>query len=161
MGFTMTGDMTIPVNTWTKFVVTISTGTTGIVQEVASGPLVTPLPTAQFSTINVTTGTLAAGNASGAADVYLASTNATPGSQAMRTPAQILGDTPSLVVGQSYALRILNAGAGTFTLATDSGTGFTMTGTMTIATTTFRDFIVTINSGTTGTVQAVGQGTFS
>lgn len=119
------------------------------------------LPPAKFSSINVTTGTLAAGNASGAQITYLASTNATPGSQAMRTPAQILADTPGLTVGQSYTLRVLNTGAGTFTLATDSGSGFTMTGTMTVAQNVWTDFVVTLSTGSTGIVQNVGKGTIS
>jgi hypothetical protein len=157
----MTGLMTVPVNTFSDFVVTISTATTGVVQQIGSGSAVTPLPDAKFTTINVTTGTLAAGNASGARFVNLMSTNATPGSQAMRTPAQILTDTPSLAIGQSYMLRVLNTGANPFTLATDSGAGFTMTGTMTVALNTWRDFIVTINSATTGTVQQMGTGTSS
>jgi len=113
---------------------------------------------AQFNTMNVTTGTLAAGQASGAEFTTLFTTNATPGSQAMRTPAQILSDTPGLFVGGSYILRIINSGAGTLTLATDSGAGFTMTGTMTVATNTFRDWCITINTATTGTVQNVGAG---
>jgi hypothetical protein len=119
------------------------------------------LPPAKFTSISVTTGTLAAGNASGAQIVYLLSTGATPGSQAMRTPAQILADTPGLTVGQSYTLRVLNTGAGTFTLATDSGTGFTMTGTMTVAQNVWTDFIVTLSTGSTGIVQNVGKGTIS
>lgn len=119
------------------------------------------LPASQASTINVTTGTLAAGNASGAQMTYLTSTNATPGSQAMRTPAQILADTPGLSIGQSYTLRIINTGAGTFTLATDSGAGFTISGTATIAQNVFRDYVVKILTGTTGSITEVGNGTYS
>src|SRR6267142_3488153 len=51
------------------------------------------LSPAQFASINATTGTLATGKASGAAITHLTSTNAVPGTQAMRTPAQILTDT--------------------------------------------------------------------
>lgn len=116
----------------------------------------TQLQPARFTSINVTTGTLSANDASGAYVTHLTSTNATPGSQAMRTVAQVLADTPGLAVGMSYYLRILNIGAGVFTLATDASTQFTMTGTMTIATANMREFIVTIVSGTTGTVQSLG-----
>lgn len=157
-GFTMTGNMVIPQNGIQQFIVTINTATTGTVQALAPTNV---LPPAKFSTINVTTGTLAAGNASGAAFTALTSTNGTPGSQAMRTPALVLTDTPGLAVGMSYVLFITNTGAGVFTLATDSGSGFTMTGTMTIAQNTTRTFIVTINSSTTGTVQNIGVGTTS
>lgn len=132
-----------------------------LVPSTGSGTVANPLPPAKFTSINVTTGTLAAGNASGAAFTCLTSTNATPGSQAMRTVAQVLADTPALQVGMSYMLRITNTGAGTLTLATDASTQFTMTGTMTVPQNTFRDFVVTINTATTGTVQAVAVGTFS
>lgn len=159
-GFTMTGDMSVPQNTVSSFIVTLLTATTGTVQFV-SNQLITSLPPAKFSTINVTTGTLAAGNASGAAFTSLTSTNATPGAQAMRTVAQVLADTTGLSVGMAYVLRVTNTGAGTFTLATDGSTQFTMTGTMTVAQNTFRDFIVTISTATSGTVQSVGVGTIS
>lgn len=159
-GFTMTGNMSVPQNTVSTFAVTLLTATTGTVQFIGNTPI-TSLPPAKFSTINVTTGTLAAGNASGAAFVSLTSTNATPGNQAMRTVAQVLADSPGLSVGHAYMLRVTNTGAGTFTLATDGSTQFTMTGTMTVPQNTTRDFVVTINTATTGTVQAVGTGTFS
>jgi hypothetical protein len=153
--------LAVPPNSWARFLVTIATGTTTTMQCLAQGPNGV-LPYAKFSTINVTTGTLAAGNASGAAMVYLQSTNATPGSQAMRTVAQILADTPGLTVGMSYMLRVTNQGAGSFTLATDSGTQWTLTGTsFVVAQNTFKDFVLTVNSATTGTIQAVGYGTFS
>lgn len=116
---------------------------------------------AQYSTMNATTGTLAANKASGAQFTALLSSNATPGSQAMRTPAQILADTTGLAVLGSYILRVINTGAGVFTLATDAGTGFTMSGTMTVAQNTFRDFCVVINSATTGTITEIGTGTNS
>lgn len=159
-GFTMTGNMSVPQNTVSTFAVTLLTATTGTVQFIGNSPITT-LPPAKFTTINVTTGTLAAGNASGAAFVNLTSTNAVPGSQAMRTVAQVLTDTPGLSVGHAYMLRITNTGAGTLTLATDGSTQFTMTGTMTVPQNTFRDFCVTINTAITGTVQAVAVGTFS
>lgn len=159
-GFTMTGNMSVPQNTVSTFTVTLNTATTGTVQFIGNTPITT-LPPAKFTTINVTTGTLAAGNASGAAFVSLTSTNATPGNQAMRTVAQVLTDTPGLSVGHAYVLRITNTGAGTLTLATDGSAQFTMTGTMTVPQNTFRDFVVTINTATTGTVQAIGTGTFS
>lgn len=118
------------------------------------------LPPSLLVPLNVTTGTLAAGQASGAQIVYLKSSNATPGSQAMRTPAQVLADTPGLAVGTSYTLRVINTGAGTFTLATDSGSGFTITGTATVAQNVFRDYVVKIVTGTTGTIDEVGNGTY-
>ncbi len=155
------GQLLVPGNSYVRFLVTYVSGTSITMVQIGGG-LNATLPTAKFTTFSATTGTLVAGEASGAAFTCLTSTNATPGSQAMRTPAQILADTPGLVVGQSYMLLITNSGgSGTLTLATDSGTGFTMTGTMTVANTATRLFIVTLNSGTTGTVQGVSIGTIA
>lgn len=156
-GSNVTMTSTIPANNYADYTVTFATATTITVAQINVAPTVV-LPATKFVTINVTTGTLAAGNASGAAMVDLTSTNATPGSQAMRTPAQVLSDSQAagLAIGSSYVLRIKNTGAGTFTLATDSGTGFTMTGTMTILTNSFREFVVTLSTATTGVVQDVG-----
>lgn len=159
--FTMTGNMITLLNTYSDYIVSITGATAGTVQFVGGGPASQPLPFAKFTTMSVATGTLAAGQASGAIITSLTSTGATPGNQLMRTPALVLTDTPGLAVGQSYLLRITQTGAGTLTLATDSGAGFTMTGTMTVAQNTTRDFIVTMNSGTTGTVQSVSVGSFS
>ena len=118
------------------------------------------LPVAKFTSINVGTGTLAQGNITGASYVSLTSTNATPGNQTPRTATQMFNDTPGAQVGMSYVLRITNTGAGTFTLAAGA-TGVTLTGTMTVPQNTTRDFIVTFNSATTLTIQAIGVGTFS
>jgi hypothetical protein len=56
-------------------------------------------------------------------------------------------------------LFITNSGAGVFTLTTDAGATVTLTGTMTVAQNTTREFIVTITAATTATVQSVGTGT--
>lgn len=134
-------------------------GFVGIAQSFVSAGV--SLPGTKLTLLNATTGTLAAGVASGAEQTYILSSNATPGSQAMRTPAQILADTPGLSVGSSYSLRIINSGAGTFTLATDSGTGFTLSGTVTVAQNVWRDYVVTLVTGTTGMITEVGNGTYS
>lgn len=119
----------------------------------------TPLPYAKFVTINVTVGTLAAGNATGAAQVFLTSTNAVPGTQTTRTATQMFADTPNARVGDAYLLRITNTGAGTLTLA--AGSGVTLTGTATVATNTFSDFTVTFTTASALVIQKVGQGTMS
>ena len=119
------------------------------------------LPPVKLTTLNATTGTLAAGVGSGAGMTIIKSTNATPGAQLMRTPAQVLTDTPGLAVGSTYLLRIVNTGAGTLTLTTDSGSGFTIVGTATVAQNVFRDYTVTLDTGSTGTITEVGNGTYS
>ena len=113
---------------------------------------------AKLTEINVTAGTLAAGNITGAGFVSLVSINATPGTQTTRTATQMFADQ-NLPVGSSYTLRITNTGAGTLTLG--AGAGVTLTGTMTVPVNTTRDFIVTFNSATTLTIRAIGTGTFS
>ena len=89
------------------------------------------------------------------------SSNATPGAQLVRSAANMLADTPNGQVGMSWGLRITNTGAGTLTLTADSGATVTLTGTMTVAQNTFRDFIATINTATTATITSVGTGTYS
>jgi len=113
----------------------------------------------KLTQINVTAGTLAAGDITGAGYVSLVSINATPGTQTTRTATQMFTDQANLVVGQSYTLRITQTGAGTLTLG--AGAGVTLTGTMTVPLNTTRDFIATFNSATTMTIRAIGTGTFS
>jgi predicted RecA/RadA family phage recombinase len=126
----------------------------------ASGAGGAGLQPAQFTSYNVAgPATFAAGQLTGASFVNLKSTNAAPGTQTTRTATQMYADTPGAAAGMSYMLRITNTGAGTLTLA--AGTGVTLTGTMTIATNTFRDFVVTFNTATTLTIQDVGTGTDS
>lgn len=114
---------------------------------------------AKLVVINVTVGTLAAGDITGASHVTLVTTNATPGTQTTRTATQMFADAATMQVGQSYTLRITNTGAGTLTLG--AGAGVTLTGTMTVPVNTTRDFVVTFNSATTLTIRATGTGTFS
>lgn len=120
------------------------------------------MPPAKLVTLNATVGTLPVGAVTGADAVYLVSTNATPGAQTVRTAAQMLADTGTAgYVGLSWEFRITNTGAGTLTLTADAGPTVTLTGTMTVPTNTFRDFVCTFNTATTATIQAVGTGTYS
>lgn len=124
----------------------------------ASGSL--PLPNEKIATtLNATTGSLPAGAITGAKSVTLFSTNATPGAQLVRTAAQMLADTPNGIVGLTWRFRIINTGAGTLTLTTDAGATVTLTGTMTVAQNTWRDFEATFVTGTTATITSVGKGT--
>ena len=65
--------------------------------------------------------------------------------------------------GAKFKLRIINRSSNSnsiWTLTADSGATFTLTGTMTIAHSAWRDFLVTIAAGgLTGTIQAIGTGT--
>lgn len=122
-------------------------------------PKTTRIPS-KFTSINVTMGTMSAGWITGADYVSLMSTNATPGTQTTRTAAQLIADHGTGILQAVYTLRITNTAAGTFTLG--AGANVTSTGTMTIAGSTWRDFIVTLNgSAGTATIQSIGTGTYS
>jgi hypothetical protein len=114
---------------------------------------------AKFTT-GTTTTTFTAGQLTGADYVVYTNTQATPGSIATRTATQMFNDDPSARVGSSYILRIVN-GQGTGTLTVTAGSGVTLTGTMTVALNTWRDFVVTYTSATALTIQNIGVGTFS
>lgn len=110
----------------------------------------------------VTAGTLAANLITGGPFVVLNSAATTPGAQTTRSAVLMYADDPTAYPGQAYVLRICQSGAGTMTLT--AGAGVTVTGTATIATTTFRDFLVQY-AGTptapTMTFTNVGTGTFT
>lgn len=85
------------------------------------------------------------GNPAGAANVTLP------------TVAALVAALPNPVAGTSYLLRIKNsANSGTWTVVTN--TGWTLNGTVTIATGTWRDFVVTLTSLTAATLQNAGGG---
>lgn len=107
--------------------------------------------------------TLAATEICGAAQVYLAFTGTAGAGVAATLPtvANLIAALPAAVqsspVGLSWQLRIINV-ATTQTITVTTNTGWTVSGTATIATTVWRDFVVTITSATTATIQAVGAG---
>lgn len=116
----------------------------------------------QLTALNQTTGTIPANIITGGVYVFCITTNATPGTQTTRTAVQMFADDPTAYPGQAYVLRIANSGAGTLTLA--GGSGVTVTGTATVATTTFRDFVVQYGgtaAAPTVTITNVGLGTYT
>lgn len=113
---------------------------------------------AKFVTAAKTVGTFAAGDITGGCPTILQNTGATPGAQTVRTAAQMFADIPGAVVGGVYPFRIVNTGAGTLTITADAGPTVTLTGTMTIATNIFRDYLLTFNTAATATIQSVGSG---
>lgn len=107
-------------------------------------------------------GTLTAANISGGNDsVVLALTGTFAGVANMQLPtvASVVAAVPLLQVGQSYIMRVINVAAG-FTLTITTNTGWTISGTAaTIATATWREFIVTITAlGATPTATLVDIG---
>ena len=154
---TITGDVVILQDSWVDYVVTLTGAATATMQSVGNSRE-DSLPVAKFATINVTTGTLAAGNITGADRVFLVSTNATPGAQTTRTATQMFADTPNAKIGQTWAVRIQNTGAGTFTLTADASVTLGGTAHAAILTSTWVDFVCTFTSGTAMTMNAVGSG---
>jgi hypothetical protein len=60
----------------------------------------------------------------------------------------------------SYLLRVLHSGTGAFDWTVTTNTGWTLTGTMTVAQGTTRDLLVTVDTDTmTATAVSVGTGT--
>lgn len=103
--------------------------------------------------------TAAAGDLTGAASVVMNNSANNPGNYTTRTAAQMIVDG-LLSVGDSYELRIVNGqGVGVLTLV--AGAGVTLTGTMTIAINTWRDFVVTVTAAGAITIQSIATGTFS
>lgn len=117
-----------------------------------------------FVSTALSAATLTAGLITGAAQVFLTASAASGTSLTTRTAAQLYADLQaatglSNINGWSYLLRITNTSGGTTTLA--AGTGVTLTGTMTMLTNTFRDFVVTVNNPNAITIQSVGTGSTS
>jgi len=64
-------------------------------------------------------------------------------------------------VGTSYRLRICNAQGGAFAFTVVTNTGWTLTGTMTIAQNTWREFVVTMTAVGVFSIKSVATGTYS
>lgn len=154
-GVTVSGVTVVPAGQWAEFLVTYSAANTITMVGYEMGANSSELP-AQFVT-NTTTTTFAAGQLTGSEFQVYANTGNTPGTITTRTAAQMIADIPNASVGLSWVLRIYHGGTGTLTVA--AGTNVTLTGTATIATTTFRDFLCTITSATAITMQNIGSGT--
>lgn len=120
---------------------------------------------AAFNTNTATSAaTLTAANISGgAATVDLAMTGTLAGAAVLTLPtvASLVAAIQSPTVGTSYRLRIINESSGNFAWTVTTNTGWTVTGTMSIAQNTWRDFVVTLTSLAAATIQNVGVGTFS
>jgi hypothetical protein len=61
--------------------------------------------------------------------------------------------------GVAWRLRIINKSSAAFTWTITTNTGWTLSGIMTIAQNTWRDFDVTLTSTSAATLQEVGVGT--
>jgi hypothetical protein len=93
--------------------------------------------------------------------VNLTATLAAAGTVTTPTAANWIAGMSSLQVGQSYVLRVINSSSGNYAWTVAAGSGVTITGTATVAQNTWREFIVTVATATTITMQSIGTGTYS
>lgn len=120
-------------------------------------PWAHPLPvTKQVS--NATSGatTAAAGDLTGAQNVFLTLSAVGAANFTTRTAAQMYADLTNIKPGDTYFVRISNTSGGTTTLV--GGTGVTITGTATIASGAAADFSVAVTSSSAITFTRVGTG---
>lgn len=126
------------------------------------------LPEIQYKTTSQSSGTLAASTLAGASECYVSTSGAT--ALTTDTAANIIAQVVSGIQGAAngafplpniqnltYTIYVRNTNGSTLTLS--AGTGVTITGTNTIATTVERQFMVTITSPTTVTFQDLGGST--
>lgn len=120
---------------------------------------------AAFNTNAATTSaTLTAANISGgvaSSDLQLTGTLAGAANATLPTVASLVLALHSPTVGTGYRLRITNASAGAFAWTVLTNTGWTLAGTQTIAQNTWREYVVTLTSLTTASLQSVATGTYS
>lgn len=121
-------------------------------------PWAQPLSVTKYAA-NATSGTTtaAAGDLTGAQNVFLTLSAVGAANFTTRTAAQMYGDMSNIRPGDTYFCRILNTSGGTTTLV--GGTGVTITGTATISAGAFVDWAVTVTSASAITFQRVGSGT--
>lgn len=128
------------------------------------------LPMLQMKTTAQASGTLAASTLAGATECYVTTSGATALTTdtaaniilqligAIQAAAPLLQPVPP-ISNIPWTIYVRNTNAGTLTLT--AGTGVTITGTATIATTVERQYMVTITSPTTITFQDLGGATVS
>jgi hypothetical protein len=79
----------------------------------------------------------------------------------MPTVANLVSAIPNAVAGQEYKLRIINSSSASDTWTVTTNTGWTLTGTMTIAQNTWREFFVSLTTLSAAVLQQIGTGTNS
>lgn len=118
-----------------------------------------------FNTNSATSGaTLTGANITGGQlEVTLNLTGTLSGAANAQLPtvANLVAAIPNAVAGQTYRLRIINSSGGADTWTITTNTGWTLTGTMTIADDTWRDFYLTLTTTSAAVLQSIGTGTFS
>jgi hypothetical protein len=153
-GVTVTGTI-VPQACWAEFLVTYTAAATVTMVAVAMGPNA-QLPDAQYVTAALQSATMTGAQVAGAKVASFDNTGTTPGNLQMPTAANLVAAIPNAQAGMSYLLKIRNSSGSANTATITTNTGITLTGTMTIAQTVTRDFVVTLTSLTAVTVQSMG-----
>ena len=101
--------------------------------------------------------------AGGQLDVTLAMTGTMSGDSNAQLPtvANLVSAIPNAVASQLYKLRVVNESSANHVWTITTNTGWTLTGTMTIAQNTWRDFLLTLTTLSAATLQSLGTGTYS
>lgn len=158
----ITGNETIPADT------NLPSGLNPQTEAVTIGQLAATVnnATSYVAITNTTSFTLTAAQVSNSGkggEVVLNMTGTLAGAATATTPTAALwiAAMPNAIPGATYTLRVINNSSGAFAWTLAGGTGVTVNGTATVAQNTFRDFAVTVNaaSGGTVTVQNIGSGT--
>lgn len=159
-GVTVSGNTLVQPNSWVRYLVTYTAASTITIASIAAGAN-TPQAHEGFITApdGGSSATLTAAMVTGGELVFHTSAGGTTPSLQLPTAAAIIAAIPGWQIGQSYLLRIINTNSGTATITTN--TGLTLTGTMTLATNTFRDFLVAFTAAGAVSVTAVGTGATS
>lgn len=126
------------------------------------------LPMLKFTSTSQASGTITAASLASATENYISQSGATALTtdtaaniinqlvSSIQSAAPILQPTPASVQGVTFTVYIRNTNGGTLTVS--AGTGVTITGTATLATTVERQYLVTVTSPTTVTFQDLGGG---
>lgn len=161
-GVTISGNAVIAPNSAVTFLVTINSKTAVTMLRVETAQNL--FSGAKYGTAaNTTSFTATGAQVSGAANVVLDLTGTLGGGAAITLPlvTDLVAALPNAAAGMSYLLRVINDSSANFAWTVTTNTGWTLAGTMTVAQATFRDFVVTLTSLTTATLQQVGTGTTS
>lgn len=159
-GVTLGTNIVVPANAVSTYLVTIVSPTSVTFSHISTTSIVIMPTQAIVATAdNGTTQTLTAAMVTGANFVAHVSSGGTTPSLTVPLATDLIAAIPAWRVGQSYTLRIINSNSGTATVVTN--TGVTTTGTLTLATNSWRDFIITMATATTITMVSIGTGTNS
>lgn len=160
IGVTVSGRTVIPGNSVGTFLLTRTSTATYTLVGISAIPQGTFDQFAFIATADDgTTQTLTAAMVVGGNITYHQTLGGTTPSLTLPLGADMDTALPDIRIGQSYILRVINTNSGTATIVTN--TGWTLTGTLTLLTNTWREFIITRTGIGTYTGKQVGTGATS